>query len=77
MNYYIYENWTAEKKAVIHTSDCSHCNQGNGKQKEKTNGRNGLWHGPFTNFTEAMKKANSMRDRDVRCCKICVPESGK
>ena len=74
MEYYIYENWTAEKKAVIHKGDCSNCKYGKGKHKEKTD-KNGCWHGPFSDFDHAMRNASSMHDRDVRCCKSCAPES--
>ena len=79
MKFYIYENWRAERagKAKIHKSFCSHCNNGNGKQKEKGN-NNGKWHGPFDSFDSAMKKAkNEMNNRNISICKICVPINEK
>jgi len=30
MSFFIYENWVAEKKAVIHRGECSFCNNGRG-----------------------------------------------
>ena len=41
MAFWIYENWTAENKAVIHRGDCSFCNEGKGIHSEKEEGRNG------------------------------------
>lgn len=72
--YFIYENWTAEKKAVIHKGDCPYCNHGDGIHKEKTE-KNGCWHGPFSDFDDALRSANSIQNRDVKRCKFCVPES--
>ena len=76
MKYYIYENWTAEKKAVIHRENCSCCNHGRGVRKVKMDGRNGCWHGSFPDFEAAMQHASTMYDRDVRCCKSCAPDTG-
>jgi len=73
MKYYIYENWTAEKKAVIHKENCSYCNSGNGIHPEKTN-KNGTWHGPFENWNDAWCFASSLKGREVRCCKTCNPD---
>lgn len=30
MSFYIYENWQADDKAVIHKGSCSFCNEGEG-----------------------------------------------
>lgn len=40
-NYWVYENWVAEKKAVIHTAQCSHCDSGNGTRKHLHGNKNG------------------------------------
>ena len=45
MSYYVYENWTAEHKAVIHRGSCGNCNEGRGCHKNPLCGRNGRWHG--------------------------------
>ena len=76
MNYWIYENWVAEKKAVIHTESCPYCNQGEGIHKDKTDGKNGCWRGPFQDFNAAKAHAKTMHDRTIRCCKVCAPDNG-
>ena len=76
MNYYIYENWRANgKKAKIHKENCSHCNYGNGQNKEKSE-INGRWHGPYRDFDEATSFAISMGDRDITYCGVCRPDTG-
>ena len=30
MEYWVYENWTAEHKAVVHSATCGFCNHGRG-----------------------------------------------
>lgn len=47
MDYWVYENWTAESKAVIHEGSCGNCNQGKGCHANPLGNRNGRWHGPF------------------------------
>ncbi len=47
MNYYVYENWTAEQKAVIHKGSCGYCKDGKGCHENPLGNRNGMWHGPF------------------------------
>lgn len=70
-SYFVYENWIAEKKAVIHFGDCSYCNYGKGIHVN-TGTRNGCWHGPFATFAIAEKAAKET-GRPVRTCKICAP----
>lgn len=70
--YYIYENWRAEKKAVIHKGTCKFCNEGKGTGKTILGESNGKWHGPYLNFEEAWEKANLLKDRDVRKCSFCI-----
>jgi len=36
--FWVYENWTAEHKAVIHSGTCGHCNHGKGCQPSKADG---------------------------------------
>jgi hypothetical protein len=72
MSFWVYENWTADNKAVIHRGDCSFCNNGAGVHKVKTDGRNGRWHGPFTTCNAALKAAQNLK-RAVRKCKFCAP----
>jgi hypothetical protein len=55
MDYWVYENWTV-KKAKIHRSDCSHCNEGPGTHPG-SNDRNEQWHGPFSTVAAATQAA--------------------
>ena len=57
MSYYIYENWRAENKAVIHTGACGNCNNGKGCHENPLGDANGQWHGPFETLTEAERIA--------------------
>ena len=72
MSFWIYENWTAEKKAVIHRAECPFCNNGQGIHKVKTEGRNGRWHGSFPTFQAVIAAAQKL-NRNVRKCKFCNP----
>lgn len=69
MDYWVYENWTAEDKAVIHKSICSFCNGGRGVHTG-TGKRNGKWHGPFSTLQTATQAA-SRTGRPVRTCTYC------
>lgn len=71
MDYYIYENWTAEQKAMIHRSGCSFCNSGRGIHSGATD-RNGKWHGPFSTLPAATQAAARL-GRPVRRCGHCKP----
>lgn len=70
-SYFVYENWTAENKAVIHCGTCPHCNQGKGTHANKGN-RHGRWLGPFSKLSSAEKAAIDT-GRPVRSCKKCAP----
>jgi hypothetical protein len=71
MSYYIYENWTAAKKAVIHDGSCRHCNNGKGCHENPLGNKNGKWHGPFDNLkrTQVAAKATGRPIRKHRCVK--------
>jgi len=56
-SYWVYENWTAEHKAVIHDGACGSCNHGNGCHSNPLGNRNGRWHGPFATLATAKAKA--------------------
>lgn len=70
-SYFVYENWTAEDKAVIHYGTCPYCNQGKGIHTNKGT-RNGRWLGPFASISSAEKAAVDT-GRPVRHCKNCSP----
>jgi hypothetical protein len=69
--YFVYENWVAENKAVIHLGTCSSCNQGKGVHPNsgKDNGR---WLGPFPTL-ESAENAALATGRPVKRCKKCGP----
>lgn len=72
-NYWVYENWVAEKKAVIHKAQCTHCNNGNGTQKNVRGDKNGKWYGPFRQYDDARATAQALKDRIIRDCGHCRP----
>ena len=59
MNYYVYENWRAERKAVIHRGTCGNCNEGRGCHENPLGNRNGRWHGPFASHNAAIRVAQN------------------
>ena len=76
MKYYIYESYT-NNKATVHRAECTDCNHGTGKNKDKDNETNtlGRWHG-FNSFREAMRAAaKTMPKKEMRCCRKCYPDS--
>lgn len=58
MNYWVYENWTADKKAVIHDGKCANCNDGRGCHPNPHGEKNGKWHGSFETIKDAEIAAN-------------------
>lgn len=69
--YWIYENWRAEKKAMVHFATCSFCNAGAGTQRNKQENRNGRWVGPFDTFDIAWNFAVELDDREAQRCSRC------
>lgn len=69
MNFYVYENWTAEIKAVLHRGSCGNCKEGNGCHRTVQGRNNGKWWGPFPSYQEAKAKAISLNRpiKDHRC----------
>ena len=67
MAYYIYENWVAESKAVIHHASCGYCNDGLGCHDNILGNKNGKWHGPFSTSDEAAENAKTI-GRPVKHC---------
>lgn len=74
MAYYIYRNWVAEKKAVIHRADCGYCNNGRGFHKNPMGDKNGRWFGPYSTIEEALSEAiktyKGMK-LELKRCKRC------
>jgi hypothetical protein len=71
MDYWIYENWTAEHKAVTHRSNCSFCKDGRGVHPGSSD-RNGHWQGPYSTLPIAAQAA-ARTGRSVRRCGHCKP----
>ncbi len=71
MSYWVYENWVAESKAVIHLGSCRFCNEGTGTGRNVRGDQNGKWHGAFGSVDEADVAARRT-GRPVRSCR-CVP----
>ena len=79
MTYYIYRNWTAEKKAVIHKASCSYCNHGQGLQSNRRGNKNGEWS-PSGYKTYEQAKVDAEKpykghdDLEVKNCSVCLKE---
>ena len=58
MQYWIYENWTAESKALIHRGTCGYCQDGKGCHSNPLGKANGQWLGSFDTLEEARQVAN-------------------
>lgn len=71
MAFWVYQNWTAEKKAIIHHESCGFCNAGKGIHSKKEDKRNGTWHGPFETYLLAKEKADGLKS-NARDCSFCV-----
>ncbi|MFQ5688367.1 MAG: hypothetical protein ACE5GV_17095 [Candidatus Scalindua sp.] len=69
--YYVYHNWTAEKggKAIIHASNCSFCNNGQGIHNSGFT-KNGKWLGPFATKQQAVEAANKTGAKRIAFCKF-------
>lgn len=65
MNFWGYENWTAEQKAVIHKGSCGHCKEGRGCHQNILGEKNGRWLGPYSTLADAQSAANATK-RSVR-----------
>ena len=76
MTYYIYRNWAAEKKAVIHKADCSYCNHGKGIQDNPRGDKNGAWSQEYKTYEDAKNAAEmpyeSHNDLEVKNCNVCL-----
>lgn len=58
MPYYIYRNWVAEKKSVIHKAACGYCNYGKGCHRNPLGNKNGEWSGRFEKLEDAKNDAS-------------------
>ena len=70
VKYLVYENWRAEKKAVVHKSLCGYTTNGQGRLN--ICGNNDKWYGFFNSFNEAVAFAALLPDRPIKLCKHCL-----
>ncbi len=70
-NYLVYENWRAERKAVVHRSSCGHANDGHERLEDYT-APNDRWFGYFTTLEEAIAFASLLPNRQLKICKVCL-----
>ena len=74
--YLVYENWRAEKKAVVHKATCGHANEGHERIESNWLINNPVpndrWFGYFQTANEAIAFAALLPDRQLRLCKICM-----
>jgi hypothetical protein len=71
VTYLVYENWQAEKKAVVHKSSCSFLKDGLERLQHYT-GPNDRWFGHFNSLTDAITFAGLLPNRQMRLCKRCI-----
>ncbi len=70
--YYVYENWQASDKAIVHKASCPYCNNGKGTSRGTEGTAHGKWHGSFKGEDEAYTFAQSLQ-RDITAkCKHCL-----
>jgi len=72
MSHWIYENWTAESKAVIHAAVCGHCRDGSGCHPNPLGKQNGRWLGPFDSLATAESEARAL-GRPLKLHSCCKP----
>lgn len=75
-NYLVYENWRAERKAVVHKSNCVSANEGNIKITDNwllnNNHPNDRWFGYFNSLEQAIAFASLLPNRPLKICKRCL-----
>ncbi|MBN8836374.1 MAG: hypothetical protein J0I09_03895 [Sphingobacteriia bacterium] len=76
MNYLVYENWRAERKAVVHKSTCGHANEGHQRIEEQWlinhPSPNDRWFGYFENLESAVAFASLLPNRQLKMCGHCL-----
>lgn len=72
MEYWVYENLIHDK-AVIHSADCSFCNNGMGITSMDTLYRiRDSWNGPFINLEAAEVFAKNTSRKNIKSCHFCT-----
>jgi hypothetical protein len=73
-NFVVYENWTAQLKAVVHKSSCGHVAHDRiSEQWLRTNhAPNDRWFGYFYTLKEALDFASLLPNRSHQLCGHCL-----
>jgi hypothetical protein len=67
--WYVYEDFVTHE-AVVHRSDCRHCDYGQGRGAGR-NERENTWHGEFS--SEQSARAATIDPRSyMRNCRVCM-----
>jgi hypothetical protein len=69
--YFVYENWQAENKAVVHISSCGHAREGHNRLNDYT-APNDRWFGYFETLSEAIAFASLLPNRQLKLCGHCL-----
>lgn len=69
--YLVYENWQADKKAVVHKTNCSFLKDGLERLQDYT-GPNDRWFGFFNSLNEAVAFASLLPNRQLNLCGHCL-----
>jgi hypothetical protein len=69
--FFVYENWVRDK-AIVHRSNCSFCNGGNGLHGSRQT-KSSTWHGPFGSGLAALEAARRCRRTRTEGCSTCSP----
>jgi len=72
MDYWVYENFI-HNKAVIHSTNCSYCNNGKGMtNRDKASRTRDIWHGPFNNLESVEIFAKNTTRKNIKSCDFCI-----
>jgi len=72
MDYWVYENFVHDK-AIVHSANCSHCNNGKGRTSMDNASRTrDIWHGPFNNLESAEIFAKNTPRKNIKSCDFCT-----
>ena len=74
----VYENWQAERKAVVHYSKCGHAKEAEARIEDKwlknNVAPNDRWFGYFNSLNEAIAFSALIPNRQLRLCGQCLKE---
>ena len=72
----VYENWQAERKAVVHKATCGHANVAHQRITDQwlriNQAPNDRWFGYFDKLNEAIAFAVLLPNRQFKMCEHCL-----